>query len=101
MKKLLVTAACSFFLLSLLTLLPEAMAQKSEDPPKEGPEKQLFQTKCQKCPEKYICGGSCHAINYALSGRLDRPPEKYCQVIKQQIACSREANKRIDELLKT
>ncbi len=50
MKKLLVAAVCSLFLLSLLTLLPEANAQKSEEPPPtEGPEKQLFQTKCQKC----------------------------------------------------
>jgi hypothetical protein len=49
MKKLLVAAVCSLFLLSLLTLLPEANAQKSEEPPHEGPEKRLFQTKCQKC----------------------------------------------------
>ena len=49
MKKLLVAAVCSLFLLSPLTLLPEAKAQKSKEPPKEEPEKQLFQTKCQKC----------------------------------------------------
>ena len=49
MKKLLVTAVCALFLLSLITLLPEAKAQNTENPPKEGPEKQLFQTKCQKC----------------------------------------------------
>jgi len=49
MKKTLVIAVCSLFLLSLLTLLPLATAQNTEDPPKEGPEKKLFQTKCQKC----------------------------------------------------
>jgi len=49
MKKSLVAAVCSLFLLSLLTLLPQATAQIAENPPKEGPEKHLFQTKCQKC----------------------------------------------------
>jgi hypothetical protein len=49
MKKLLVTAVCALFLLSLITLLPDAQAQNTENPPKEGPEKKLFQTKCQKC----------------------------------------------------
>ena len=49
MKKIPALIACLFFWLALLAGLPAVQAQKEEKPPDKPSQKELFETKCQKC----------------------------------------------------
>jgi hypothetical protein len=49
MKKIPALIACLFFWVALFVGLPDAQAQKKEEPPDNPPQKDLFEKKCQKC----------------------------------------------------
>ena len=49
MKKIPVLIVCLIWGVTMLLGLPDAQAQKKEEPPNTPSQKKLFETKCQKC----------------------------------------------------
>ncbi|MFA4844121.1 MAG: radical SAM protein [Candidatus Margulisiibacteriota bacterium] len=54
---------------------------------------------CQKCGAKTVCQGECHYINYAATGRIDRPDSLSCEIQKYRLGLGQKLIDKIDELI--
>lgn len=56
--------------------------------------------KCRNCYAKMVCGGGCHAINYASTGKVGIPDKERCELERFYLECAGRIINKVDDLLK-